>query len=56
MSYTSLLFHCVFATKERRFLISDGLQARLWHTWAASPEQTASKLLKLAECQTTLIF
>jgi putative transposase len=30
MSYTSLLFHCVFATKERRALISDDLQTRLW--------------------------
>jgi REP-associated tyrosine transposase len=30
MSYTSLLFHCVFATKERRPLISDELQTRLW--------------------------
>jgi putative transposase len=30
MSYTSLLFHCVFATKERRPLISDDLHSRLW--------------------------
>jgi REP element-mobilizing transposase RayT len=30
MSYTSLLFHYVFATKERGSLITDDLQSRLW--------------------------
>ena len=30
MSYTSLLFHCVFATKERKRLIDEATQPRLW--------------------------
>jgi putative transposase len=30
MSHTSLLFHCVFATKARRPLITDEVQPRLW--------------------------
>jgi putative transposase len=30
MSHTSLLFHCVFATKDRRPLISEDLQPQLW--------------------------
>jgi len=30
MSHTSLLFHCVFATKGRRPLIKDEIQTRLW--------------------------
>jgi len=30
MSHTSLLFHCVFATKDRRPFISDSVQPRLW--------------------------
>ena len=29
-TYTSLLFHCVFSTKERRKLIPEDLQPRLW--------------------------
>jgi REP element-mobilizing transposase RayT len=29
-SYVSSLFHCVFSTKERRNLITDELQQRLW--------------------------
>ena len=29
-TYTSELFHCVFSTKERRNLIKDDLQPRLW--------------------------
>jgi putative transposase len=30
MSYTSLLYHCIFSTKERRQSISDEIQPRLW--------------------------
>ena len=30
MSFVSSYFHCVFSTKERRPLIPEGLQARLW--------------------------
>jgi REP element-mobilizing transposase RayT len=29
-SYVSALFHCVFSTKERRKLITEDLQERLW--------------------------
>jgi putative transposase len=29
-TYTSLLFHCVFSTKERRKLIAEEIQPRLW--------------------------
>jgi putative transposase len=29
-SYSSILFHCTFSTKERRRLISPELQTRLW--------------------------
>ena len=29
-SYTSILFHCVFSTKERRPFIGPDLQSRLW--------------------------
>jgi REP element-mobilizing transposase RayT len=30
MSYTSILFHCIFATKERRPWISKEIRPRLW--------------------------
>jgi len=30
MSHSSLLFHCVFATKNRKPLIKDEIQPRLW--------------------------
>jgi putative transposase len=30
MSHTSLLFHCIFATKNRRPFISEDIQPRLW--------------------------
>ncbi|HEV2987544.1 MAG TPA: hypothetical protein VG759_03825 [Candidatus Angelobacter sp.] len=30
MSYTSILVHSVFATHERRPLVSDELQPKLW--------------------------
>ena len=30
MSYTSLLYHCVFSTKERQRTIADDIQPRLW--------------------------
>lgn len=44
-TYTSLLFHCVFSTKDRRPWIDADLQTRLWSYLGGIAEQNRMKAL-----------
>ncbi len=45
MAYTSLLYHVVFATKDRRNLIPEDLQPRLWSYMGGIANKNGYKLL-----------
>ena len=46
-SYISALFHCVFSTKERRKLITDDLQERLWPYMGGIARENKMKALAI---------
>lgn len=50
-TYTSLLFHCVFSTKERRPWIDDELQDRLWSYLGGIAEQNRMRALVVGGVQ-----
>jgi putative transposase len=47
MSYVSSYYHCVFGTKERRPLISPGLQERLWPYLGGIARENEMKALEI---------
>jgi REP element-mobilizing transposase RayT len=47
MSYISSYFHCVFSTKERRLVISTGLQERLWPFLGGIARQNKMKAIEI---------
>jgi REP-associated tyrosine transposase len=44
-TYTSLLVHCVFSTKDRRPLITEEMQPRLWAFLGGIARKNAMKAL-----------
>lgn len=46
-TYTSQLMHCVFSTKERRTMITPGLQERLWPYLGGIARENKMKLLSV---------
>jgi REP element-mobilizing transposase RayT len=46
-SFTSCLIHCVFATKERRALITPALQERLWPYLGGIARENKLKVLAI---------
>jgi putative transposase len=46
-SYNSILVHCVFATKERRPLISSDIRPRLWEYLGGTARQLGFKALAI---------
>ena len=47
MSYVSSYYHCVFSTKERRPLITPGLQERLWPYLGGIARQNEMKAIEI---------
>src|ERR1035441_486082 len=47
MSYVSSYYHCVFSTKERRPLITPGLQERLWPYLGGIARQNEMKTIEI---------
>lgn len=47
MSYVSAYFHCVFATKDRRLLITPELQQRLWPYLGGIARENEMKALEI---------
>ncbi len=46
-TYTSQLMHCVFSTKERRTMITPGLQERLWPYLGGIARENKMKVLSI---------
>jgi hypothetical protein len=53
MSHTSLLFHCVFAAKDRRPLITDEVQPKLWSYMGGIAIQRAALVTRKRSVTTT---
>ena len=51
MSYTSILFHCIFATKERRPWISKEIRPRLWAYMGGIARSNGVKALAIGGVQ-----